>query len=99
MGWESSDVVRLDFRSLLQGQMRIPKLKSTYNSRIISPRRLQCENQLVGNHWLGILMWSDLTFDPLLQGQMRIAKNKSAYNLLIMIESLHQLSAVHFVSC
>ena len=35
MGWESSDVVRFDLRPLLQGQMRIGKLKSAYNLLII----------------------------------------------------------------
>ena len=35
MGWESFDVVRFDIGPLLQGQMRIPKLKSAYNSLII----------------------------------------------------------------
>ena len=38
MGWESSGVVRFDLRPLLQGQMRIAKLKSAYNSLIIGPR-------------------------------------------------------------
>ena len=40
MGWESSGVVRFDLGPLLQGQMRIPKLKSAYNSLIIGPRGL-----------------------------------------------------------
>ena len=40
MGCESSDVVRFDIGSLLQGQMRIAKLKSAYNSLIIGPRGL-----------------------------------------------------------
>ena len=35
MGSESFDVVRFDLGPLLQGQMRIPKLKSAYNSPII----------------------------------------------------------------
>ena len=35
MGWESSDVVRFDFETFLQGQMRIAKLQSAYNSLII----------------------------------------------------------------
>ena len=35
MGWESSNVVRFDFGPLLQGQMRIGKLKSAHNSLII----------------------------------------------------------------
>ena len=38
MGWESFGVVRFDLGLLLQGQMRIAKLKSAYNSFIISPR-------------------------------------------------------------
>ena len=37
---ESSDVVRFDLGPLLQGQMRIAKLKSAYNSVIIGPRSL-----------------------------------------------------------
>ena len=43
MCWESSDVFRFDLGPLLQGQMRIAKLKSAYNSLIIDPRGLQCE--------------------------------------------------------
>ena len=42
MCWESSDVVRFDLGPLLQGQMRIAKPKSTYNSFIIGPRGLGC---------------------------------------------------------
>ena len=38
MGWESFGVVGFDLAPLLQGQMRIAKLKSAYNSLIISPR-------------------------------------------------------------
>ena len=37
MGWESFGVVRFDLGPLLQGQTRIAKLKSAYNSLIISP--------------------------------------------------------------
>ena len=40
MGWESSGVVRLNRGPLLQGQTRIAKLKSAYNSPIIGPRGL-----------------------------------------------------------
>ena len=46
MGWESSGVVRFDIGPLLQGQMRIPKLKSVYSPLIIGPRGLQCETNL-----------------------------------------------------
>ena len=34
---ESSDVVRCDFGPLLQGSMRIAKVKSAYNSLVIGP--------------------------------------------------------------
>ena len=84
MACESSDVVRFDLGPLVQGQMRIAKLKSAYNSLIMDPRGLQCETNL----W-EIMFWksSDVVkFDlgPLVQGQTRIAKLKSAYNLLII---------------
>ena len=46
MGLESFDVVRFDLGSFLQGQTRIAKVKSAYNSLIISPRGLQCETNL-----------------------------------------------------
>ena len=84
MGWESADVVRFDLGPLLQGQTRIPKLKSAYDSLIIGPRGLQCETNLQE-----IMGWesSDVVrFDlgPLLQGQTRIPKLKSAYDSLII---------------
>ena len=40
MGLKSSDVVRFDLGPLLQGQTRIPKLKSAYKLFIIGPRGL-----------------------------------------------------------
>ena len=40
MGWEFSSVVGFDLGPLVQGQMRIAKLKSAYNSLIIGPRGL-----------------------------------------------------------
>ena len=46
MGCESSAVVRFDLEPLLQGQTRIAKLKSAYNSLLIGPRGLQCETNL-----------------------------------------------------
>ena len=84
MGRESFGVVRFDLGPLVQGQTRIAKLKSAYNSLIMGARGLQCETNL----W-EIMGWksSDVVrFDlgPLLQGQTRIAKLKSAYNSLIM---------------
>ena len=41
MGWESIAVVGFDLGPLHQGQMRIAKLKSAYNSLIIGPRALE----------------------------------------------------------
>ena len=38
MGWESSGVVGFDLGPLFQGQTRIAKVKTTYNSLIIGPR-------------------------------------------------------------
>ena len=40
MSWESFGVVGFDLGPLLQGQMRIAKLKSAYNSLIIGCRGL-----------------------------------------------------------
>ena len=41
MAWESFGIVGFDLRPLIQGQMRIAKLKSAYNSLIIGPRGLR----------------------------------------------------------
>ena len=46
MGWESFGVVRFDLGPLLQGQMRIAKHKSAYNSLIIGARGLGCQINL-----------------------------------------------------
>ena len=40
MGWEYSGVAGFDLELLLQGQTRIAKVKSAYNSLIIGPRHL-----------------------------------------------------------
>ena len=43
MDWESSGVIGFDLGSLLQGQTRITKVKSAYNSLIIKrPARDAC---------------------------------------------------------
>ena len=84
MGWESFDVVRFDLGVLLQGQTRIAKCKSAYNSLIIGPRGLQCEANLL--EIMGLESSDVVTSDlgPFLQDQMRILKLKSAYNLFII---------------
>ena len=46
MGCESFDVVRFDLGPILQGQIRIAKLKSAFNLLIIGPTGLQCETNL-----------------------------------------------------
>ena len=46
MDWKSFDVVRFGLGPLLQGQRRIPKLKSAYNLLIIDSRGLQYETDL-----------------------------------------------------
>ena len=40
MGWESSGVVGFNLGPLVQGQVRLAKHKSVYNSLIIGPRGL-----------------------------------------------------------
>ena len=45
-GLGSVDVVRFDLGPLLQGQTRIPKVKSAYNSLIIGPRGLEWKTYL-----------------------------------------------------
>ena len=64
MGWESSDVVGFDLGPLLQGQTRITKLKSAYNSLIIGPRGLGFKSTY-RKSWAGnLLVWLDLTLCP-----------------------------------
>ena len=84
MCYKSSDVVKFDLGPLLQDQMRIPKLKSAYNSLIIGPRGLRCETNLkeiIGWESCDVIRFN---LGPLFQGQMRIAKLKRAYNSLII---------------
>ena len=81
MGWVSSGVVGFDLGPLLQGQMRIAKPKSAYNSLIFGRRGLGWQSNLYK-----IMAWE--SFDVVrcgpLQGHTRIAKLKSAYTLLII---------------
>ena len=84
MGFESFGVVGFDLGPLLQGQTRIAKLKSAYNSLIIGPRGLGWSTNLHE-----IMGWESIAvvgfgLEPLHQGQTRKAKLKSAYNLLII---------------
>ena len=60
MSWESFGVVGFDLGPLLQGQTRIAKLKSAYNSLIIGPRGFGMVNQHIGNHGLGIFWYGQI---------------------------------------
>ena len=63
MGWESFDVVRFHLGPLLQGQMRIDKLKSAYNSHILV-LEIWDGKPTYRKSWVGnLLVWSDLTLD------------------------------------
>ena len=64
MGWESCGVVRFDLGPLLQGQMRIAKFKSAYNSLIIGPRVWDGKPTYRKSWAASLLIWSDLTLDP-----------------------------------
>ena len=59
MGCESVDMVRFDLGTLLQGQRRIAKIESAYNSLIIGNRDLGWFNP-IGNHWLGIFWYGQI---------------------------------------
>ena len=63
MGWESSGVVRFDLGPLLQGQTRITKVKSVYNSLIIILILEVWDGKpTYRKSWAGNLsVWSDLT--------------------------------------
>ena len=64
MGRESFGVIGFDLGPLLQGQTGIAKLKSAYNSLIISPR-VWDGKPTYRKSWAGnLLVWSDLTLDP-----------------------------------
>ena len=84
MSWESFGIVGFDLGPLLQGQTRIAKLKSAYNSLIIGPTGLGWYTSL--EEIMGWESFGLVRFDlgPLVQGQTWIAKLKSAYNLLII---------------
>ena len=58
MGCESVDMVQFDLGTLLQGQMRIAKIESAYNSLIIGDRDLGWYP--IGNHWLGIYWYGQI---------------------------------------
>ena len=64
MGWDSFVVVRFDLGPLLQGQMRIAKLKVLI-TRLLLVLEVWDDKPTCRKSWGGnLLMWSDLTLDP-----------------------------------
>ena len=78
MGWESSGVVRFDLGPLLQGQTRIAKPKSAYNSLII---RLEVWNgyKILTANILGLILKNKMAATGISLSVM-----KSAYISLII---------------
>ena len=59
MGWESFDVFRFDLGPLLQGQMRIAKLKVLITRLLLTLEACNVE-PTYGISWaVNLLMWSD----------------------------------------
>ena len=64
MGWESCGVVRFDLGPLLQGEMRIAKLKVLITCFLLVLEVCNVK-PTCGKSWTGnLLMWSDLTLGP-----------------------------------
>ena len=67
MGWESFGVVIFDLGPLLQGQVRIAKLKSAYNSLIFVRTFLEVWDgkPTYRKSWAeNLLVWSELNLYP-----------------------------------
>ena len=62
MSWESCGVVGFDLGPLLQGQTRIAKLKSAYNSLIIDPSGFYNAKPTHTKSWARNLLMLDLNF-------------------------------------
>ena len=64
MGRESFDMVRFDLGPLLQGQMRIAKLK-VLRTHLLLVIQVWNGKPTYRKSWAGnLLMWSDLTLEP-----------------------------------
>ena len=64
MGWESVDVVRFDLGPCLQGQTKIAKLKSAYNSLIMVLQVWDGKQNYKKSLGGTLLVWSDSILDP-----------------------------------
>ena len=67
MGWKSSGVDRFDIGPPLQGQTRIAKLKSAYNSLIVGPRVCNVKPTYRKSCPANFLMLLNLTLDPFIE--------------------------------
>ena len=78
-------MVRFDLGPLLQGQTRIAKLKSAYNSIVIGRTGLGWQTNF--QEIMGWISSGVVRFDlgPLLQGQTRIAKLKMLITHLLLV--------------
>ena len=64
MGWESSDVVRFDLVTHIQGEKRTAKLKSAQSLLIIGLQKFAM-NPSYSESWTGnLLMWLDQSLGP-----------------------------------
>ena len=64
MGWESFGVFRFDLGPLIQGQMRIAKLKVLI-TRLLMVLEVWDGKLTYRKSWAGnLLVWSDSTLDP-----------------------------------
>ena len=71
MGWESFGVVGFDLGPCLQGQTRVAKLKSAYNS-LIMVLEVWDGKPTYRNSWAGnVFVWLDLTLDPFFKVERR----------------------------
>ena len=64
MGWKSFGVDRFDLGPLLQGQTRIAKLKSAYNSLILVAEVWESKPTFWKSWARNLMVWSDLTLGP-----------------------------------
>ena len=92
-------MIRFYLWPLFQGQMRIVKIKSAYNSLIHVPRGLRCHANL-----LEIMGWESfgvVGFDLglVLQGQMRIAKSKVLINHFFLVLEVCNVKPSYRKSC
>ena len=81
---KSSDVFRFDLGRLLQGQMRIARLRVLITHLLLVLEVCNVKSNCRKSCTRNLLMLLRFDLGPLLQGQMKIAKLKNAYKSLII---------------